>query len=183
MADVYARDAAARDLRLLDALIKEIREGVFRPDESRAGRLDNTKRQRVEDVLDETTQFSVPPAMPSADVPENFEVPEPVSNEPDLAEGGSDDEVDGGHVTTDSSSSESEQEERQRVHRQFDPPQAPSGFVFVQHQRSKLLHLISVDNQRALACGRLKNAADAPPQLLRYDSAVCHACQRATRRD
>ena len=183
MADVYARDAAARDLRLLDALIKEIREGVFRPDESRAGRLDNTKRQRVEDVLDETTHFSFPPAMPSADVPENFEVPEPVSNEPDLAEGGSDDEVDGGHVTTDSSSSESEQEERQRVHRQFDPPQAPSGFVFVQHQRSKLLHLISVDNQRALACGRLKNAAYAPPQLLRYDSAVCHACQRATRRD
>ena len=123
----------------------------------------------MEDVLDETTHFSFPPAMPSA------EVPEPVSNEPDL-------QKEGGHVTTDSSSSKSEQEERQQVHRQFDPSQAPSGFMFVQHQRSKLLHLISVDNQRALACGRLKNAAYAPPQLLRYDLAVCHACQRATRR-
>ena len=49
-------------------LIKEIREGVFRPDESRAGRLDNTKRQRVDEVLDETTDFSFPPAMPRVEV-------------------------------------------------------------------------------------------------------------------
>ncbi len=49
MADVYARDAAARDLRLLDLLIKEVRCGAFKPDESRAGRLDASKRQRVDD--------------------------------------------------------------------------------------------------------------------------------------
>ena len=39
MADVYARDAQARDLRLLDALIAEIRSKTFMPDESRAGRV------------------------------------------------------------------------------------------------------------------------------------------------
>ena len=49
MADVYARDAAARDLRLLDSLIKEVRSGIFKPDESRAGRLDLSKRQKVGD--------------------------------------------------------------------------------------------------------------------------------------
>ena len=49
MADVYARDAAARDLRLLDFLIKEVRCGAFKPDESRAGRLDFSKRQKVDD--------------------------------------------------------------------------------------------------------------------------------------
>ena len=100
-----------------------------------------------------------------------------------LASEGSDEEVDGGHVTTDSPSSESENEERQRVQRQFNPPEAPFGFTFAQHQRSKLLHLISAENQRALACRRLKNTAYVSPTLLRYDSAVCHACQSATRCD
>ena len=36
MADVYARDAQARDLRLMDKLIAEIRSGYFCPEESRA---------------------------------------------------------------------------------------------------------------------------------------------------
>ena len=66
MADVYARDAAARGLRLLGALIQEVREGSFRPDESRAGRLDTSKRQRVDGalvdpVLQEATFDFLPP--------------------------------------------------------------------------------------------------------------------------
>ncbi len=50
MADVYARDAAARDLRLLDSLIREVRDGTFKPDESQAGRLEGSKRQTVDEV-------------------------------------------------------------------------------------------------------------------------------------
>lgn len=44
------------DLRLLDALIKEVREGVFRPDGSRAA-----KGQKVDDALDDTPQIPVIP--------------------------------------------------------------------------------------------------------------------------
>ncbi len=52
MADVYARDAAARGLRLLDSLIREVRYGAFSSQTSRAGRLDGAKRQKVDEVLD-----------------------------------------------------------------------------------------------------------------------------------
>ena len=48
MADVYARDAQARDLRLMDKLIAEMRSAYFCPDESRAGRFHESKRLRVD---------------------------------------------------------------------------------------------------------------------------------------
>ena len=51
MADVYARDAQARDLRLLDSLIAEIRAKRFLPDESRAGRMVSAKKQKGDNVL------------------------------------------------------------------------------------------------------------------------------------
>ena len=41
MADVYARDAEARPLRMMEELLSEIRNKQFFPDESRAGRLVN----------------------------------------------------------------------------------------------------------------------------------------------
>ena len=53
MADVYARDAQARDLRLLDALIAEIRSKSFMPDESRAGRISASKKQKTTDASHE----------------------------------------------------------------------------------------------------------------------------------
>ena len=49
MTDVYARDAQARDLRLMDKLISEIRSGSFCPDESRAGRFHESKRLKPSD--------------------------------------------------------------------------------------------------------------------------------------
>ena len=112
MADVYARDAAARDLRLLDALIMEVRDGSFKPDESRAGRLDLSKRQRMDGenfdpILNEQTIEPVPPvALRPRDVAaDRAEGPGPLSDEVD------DGEV-SGHVTTDSSSSDSDGGER-----------------------------------------------------------------------
>ena len=52
IADVYARDAQARDLRLLDKLIDEIRSKVFLPDESRAGRFSGAKKQKTDDAAE-----------------------------------------------------------------------------------------------------------------------------------
>ena len=98
-----------------------------------------------------------------------------------LGEGADDGEV-SGHVTTDSSSSDSDEGARELVQRQFLPPTVPEGYTFLQHQKSKLLHYMRVGDQRVLACGRMKSQAYKAPNVLRYDSAVCHACQTAAQR-
>ena len=182
MADVYARDAAARGLRLLDALIQEVREGSFRPDESRAGRLDTSKRQRVDGalvdpVLQEATFDFLPPLVAGV----NEKRKPGAEGETILGEDADDGEA-GGHVTTDSSSSDSDEGTRELVQRQFFPPTAPDGYTFLQHQKSKLLHYMRVGDQRVLACGRMKSQAYREPNVLRYDSAICHACQTAVQR-
>ena len=92
------------------------------------------------------------------------------------------DEADG-YVTTDSSESDTDEEDRELVQRHFHPPVAPANHSFVQHQRSKLLHYLKGGNIRVLACGRTKSSAYLIPGALRYDSAVCHACQMAVNRE
>ena len=181
MADVYARDAAARDLRLLDALILEVRNGTFKPDESRAGRLDLSKRQRTHDDLDEDFhQLEIDIPLPETSVVPGPREPE-TKGKVEVVEEAQDDE-DAGHVTTDSSDSETDDEDRALVQRQFLPPAIPDGYHCFQHHKSKLLHFMRVEDSRVLACGRMKSAAYRPPLVLRYDSAVCHACQRAVHR-
>ena len=182
MADVYARDAAARDLRLLDALIREVRDGSFRPDESRAGRLDLAKRQKVDEFgNDKLLDEGIPDLLTSRDAGTSVR-PDLVAEAVDQSWDVSADVEAGGHITTDSSSSDSDEGDREIVQRQFLPPTAPDGYVFCQHHKSKLLHYMRVGDQRVLSCGRMKTQAYNPPAMLRYDSAVCHACQTAARR-
>ena len=57
MADVYARDAQARDLRILDERIAEIRSGAFCPDESRAGRFKQQQLPAVESLCATSNGF------------------------------------------------------------------------------------------------------------------------------
>ena len=183
MADVYARDAAARDLRLLDSLIREVRSGAFKPDESRAGRLDVSKRLKVGnlDVNPEVLETFSP-------LDEAIEVSGELLNEaePDKGRLGFAEDLGeeaDGYVTTDSSESDTDEDERELVQRHFYPPVAPAHYTFVQHQKSKLLHYLKDGNIRVLACGRTKSSAYVVPGALRYDSAVCHACQMAVNRE
>ena len=130
MADVYARDAAARDLRLLDLLIKEVRCGAFKPDESRAGRLDVSKRQKVDDFIGVPELHE--PLDPFSDInkaPERF-VFDAEPEEGQAAEVGDGGDEAGGYITTDSSSSDTDEGERELVQRQFFPPVAPEHFFF-----------------------------------------------------
>ena len=200
MADVYARDAAARDLRLLDFLIKEVRCGAFKPDESRAGRLDFSKRQKVDDFtgvsdLHEPFDFIGDIDREHGQLDFDAEIVETPETDPNFKPNGNmrplglktnagdgEDEAEG-YVTTDSSSSDTDEGERELVQRQFYPPVAPERFSFVQHQKSKLLHYIRDGNVKVLACGRNKSASYVTPSCLRYDSAVCHACQSAANRE
>ena len=180
MTDVYARDAQARDLRLMDKLVSEIRPGYFCPDESRAGRFHESKRLKPTDTfLDESEK--VEEVLGSDDEletefgSEHFS-PKPVVHNDEVA-------AEEGHVTTDSSSSSDSTNEREVVHRQFEPPKAPSGYSFVKHKKSKLLHYIADGLFKTLACGRNRSDAYELPGMLRYDSAVCHSCQKAISKD
>ena len=66
MADQYSRDAAARPLRLIQTLLREVRLKRFFPDASRAGRLAKVGKE----------------ALPEEGVAEDSDVPETVSPEP-----------------------------------------------------------------------------------------------------
>ena len=57
------------------------------------------------------------------------------------------------------------------------------GTPLVKHSKSKLLHYVADGMLRVLACGRIKSDMYVAPGVLRYDSAVCHACQRAAGKD
>ena len=84
------------------------------------------------------------------------------------------------HITTDSSEADCEsvrEEDRLLAPRCFYPPKAPDGYSFVRHSRSKMQHYLGQDKVNVLACGRLKTDSYEAALNLRYDSAVCHACQ------
>ena len=105
MADVYARDAQARDLRLLDSLIAEIRAKRFLPDESRAGRMVSAKKQKGDHI------FSDGDGDKSFSLVEEQVLDVNTKGGAELSDGGeqSQGESDGGsHVTTDSSESDSD---------------------------------------------------------------------------
>ena len=96
MALTYSRDGASRPLAILCAVLREIRHGVYKPDETQSGRLvseldvtDKTdlSKQRVIDVALQETE-------PERPFPELAALPDPP------AEG----EEDLDHITTDSSS-------------------------------------------------------------------------------
>ena len=180
MADVYARDAQARNLRILDELIAELRSGAFCPDESRAGRFKEQGRSEIDGRCATSKGFATV-------LPPTKRLLEEVGNGEQNQKAGDDtlekDDVDSEHVTTDSSSDSESEDEREVVPRQFMPPVAPSGFSFLKHRKSKLLHYIADDITKTLACGRVRTHVYIDPGELRYDSAVCHACQKSASKD
>ena len=180
MTDVYARDAQARDLRLMDKLVSEIRSGYFCPDESRAGRFHDSKRLKTSDAVHNEPEHVDGMDGSDEDRETGFgsDTRSPKQNVPD-----EDTASETGHVTTDSSSSSDSAEQREMVQRQFEPPKAPPGYSFVKHKKSKLLHYVADGVFKSLACGRNKSDAYEQPGTLRYDSAVCHGCQKAISKD
>ena len=171
MALVYSRDGAARSIQLLQDLMREIREGVFLPDETRGGRLRMT-------------------TMPATSLPEAAMVAAwNVKKEIILV---SDDEADdeaflegewasdqSGHITTDSDTSFEEETGTPDVMRSA--PVVPEGCTFVRNRKTRLLHVLCEGFTRVFACGRVISAAyEHVPvdERLRRDSTVCRQCGR-----
>ena len=177
MADVYARDAEARPLRMMEDLLSEIRQKKFFPDESRAGRL-------VHDSATDSVRHSFPfeslagPAGEAHVVKQQLDEPgwECISVASSESERPASD-VQSEHVTTDSSSDESEQmPEPPAPARLFRPPSPPEGCHFLQHGKSKTLHIIQDQNVRILECGRQVTNAYTRDFQTRWDSSVCSNC-------
>ena len=177
MADVYARDAEARPMRMMEELLSEIRGKRFFPDESRAGRL-------VDVNFKDSAEFPVLVSQPEALSGEPVQVKEQsgeagwecISVASSASERQASDEQ-SEHVTTDSSSDESEQSsEPPAPARLFHPPTPPDGCYFLQHSKSKTLHIIPNHRNRILECGRQVTDAYTRDFQTRWDSSVCSHC-------
>ena len=164
---VYSRDAQAPLLLLVERLIKEIKDGAFRPDETRGGRLDIRRLARlavpavgaaVEEVCPEA---GVAPADDELEPP----APERANLGPFHGEGGDDDGAKPGSEASErpadspccesSSSSSSEDEDDQPMSWVGPRSAVPAGFDLWMHAQSLITHLAPSANFRnLLACGR-----------------------------
>lgn len=181
---VYSCDAVARPLAVLSHVLKEIREGIFEPDNTRSGRL-----KPGAEPLD---RAGVEPAVPREAQAEgqcgaeSFSEQVAVSHESQSMQMSSDphepvlDHVeDEGHVTTDSSdcSDEGRQAWSPVVgHYVIDLP--PDKKLW-RNCNSKMFHLSHEDHVRVLLCGRrISDSFTRHDGAVRFDSAKCRSCFR-----
>ncbi|CAE7743608.1 unnamed protein product [Symbiodinium sp. CCMP2592] len=221
MADTYGDDELARPLRLLMALISEIREGVFDPDAGRAGYLRGSGLEELrlgfaaqtddrhppsaeswERVTGDDDMFGLvdaldkgAPSQPDVFFPGDDDanlMGQDSADEPPEAEvgdggvsslGAEDDKLVGkdsdsssSSGSSDSSDSSGSDDEPARI---MPPPEPAEGTTFLQHQRTRLLHMIADNNRRVLMCGRMVSDLYSLPQRIRFDSSVCRNCKKA----
>ena len=173
MADVYAREAQARCIRLIDRLIVEIKSGYFDPDASRAGRFH--KEFFPDDSEDIGAEHFSEDASERHDITAEINKKMDEAEEVVLTQG---QQLDEGHITSSSSGSDSDSVELNAPIKVFHPPEAPEGFKFVQNKRTKTLHLVDYRYPSGTCCGRVLDSNYQTPAQLRYDSATCHVCKR-----
>ena len=146
MALVYSRDGAAPSIAALEELIREVRLQIFKPDETRSGRVSKEAGQGVETVKvagKVEIDLESPPVIEVKDEDGEWGlVTEVVSSD----SGESDD--------SSSTSSEEERPERMTLDRLRVPPKAPDGYKLWQHSRSGILHLTAEGNCKVFECGR-----------------------------
>lgn len=80
---------------------------------------------------------------------------------------------------TDSSSAE-EAAEHSHSGRLVYPPTAPVGTKLIQHQGSKMLHLMRTEHSRVFICGCATNQQYSLQLMLRWNTACCSKCWRAS---
>ena len=146
----YARDAQARVIRLVDKLLLEIQSGYFNPDCSRAGRFNKNYAPDASMDVGAVSFFEseVESAALEATVDETLD---------DAVQVVEDDQIDleEEHFTRSSSDSDAESLEYNAPVRIFQPPTAPSGFHFMQHKRTRTLHLADAKYPHGTCCGRV----------------------------
>ena len=144
MALCYSRDGAARPLRVLEQILREVRERTFKPDETRSGRLStSTDHTMATDVINEPDIGTVDgfelvsPVQPAVEVSENVGNVDK-HDEPSVSD----------HATT-GSETETDVDTTVRPKISFRDIQAPSGTCLHQHAKLKTLHLMKNENRQS----------------------------------
>ena len=173
MALCYSRDGAARPLRVLEQILREVREKVFKPDETRSGRLSTDQTVGI-DVINE----------PVVGMNESFELVPPVQPAVEVSEGiASADNCDepsvSDHATT-GSGTETDVDTTVKPKISFRDIQAPAGTYLHQHAKFKTLHLMKTDNRVVFLCGRKANSmSKIAGERHAFDTPKCRQCFRA----
>ena len=148
----YSRDSLARPLRKLEAVLSEVRLGIFDPDASRSGHLKPREGASQKDMSDRVVTNETFEAEQEWYHAQN-------SNPVDVDEVAQEVESDS---SSSSSSSENESgQEELAVKRLVKNPRRkrlvkiPEGCVMYQHKRYSTLHLVKVTNPSKFNCGRL----------------------------
>ena len=173
MALTYSRDSAAHPLMVLEKLIAEIRNGVFRPDETRSGRVlseGQVAMGRCSEVVevkdeeaDDDLQVGVGSRRGGADEGE-------AENDLDVT----------GHVTTDSSSSDSAPEEDEGPFRRM-VVSPPADHDIWRHEKSRVVHYAPAGYTKVFCCGRSIGPLHVKISCedLRWDFSKCRICNKS----
>ena len=171
----YGRDAAAPTLLLLEKIFKDIRRGAFRPDCTRSGRFVQGPSNSIVEIKDEDEEPLIPGGSPCLDG-QVADLEAPLERQ--LSEAG----------TTDSdSSSDSGEEAEQRGRPSFTRwviPDPPPGMRYLEHVKSRVLHLAREGHTKIFECGRAigalhKEVRDRPEQACsrcRLCAKIADAC-------
>ena len=181
---VYSRDAMARPLRILEALLSEIRLGSFCPDDTRSGRFrtapESTPAESVErDVLDDG--WTLLGAYKGNSLASNSEQSSTVvdlveSEAADTKQEESQDDSDSDVLTTSSSEDETGAGMTGAA-RPMRLPTVPDELKLIQHTKYKTLHLMEKQNSRVMLCGRMVvDGRYAEASEARFDTPCCHTC-------
>ena len=157
---VYSRDAQAPHILIVEKLLDEIREGKFRPDDTRGGRLTSAPKPLVEPLIGAPVQRGVPDNGEDEPVAglfgkavvklEGHGSDDLAPSLVDLEAGGGEDEGSFGSSTT-----SADEDDHQPVAAVARGKPIPEGFDLWLHASSKVAHLASAKNFRnLLACGR-----------------------------
>ena len=176
MALCYSRDGAARPLRVLEQILREVREKVFNPDDTRSGRL-----RVVQSLGSDMLQAA------SENVIDSFEVVSPLQTAVETVEKPDGNEIDANspeasvsdHATT-GSETESDVDTTVRPKVSYKDIQAPDGTVLHQHAKLKTLHLMKSENRLVFLCGRKTNSSYKTAEGRHaFDTPKCRQCFRA----
>ena len=179
---VYSRDAQAPLILIVEKLLKEVREGLFKPDVTRGGRLVSEAPQplvqSIAPLLEPTAHFQNAPDC-QADAPQEACKSEAGQDPPAVIE--VDEISDAGSPCGDSSSSSEEEEDDQPLSMINRKEAVPDGFDLWRHLDSKIVHLVPQRNfKNLLACGRRVGAKHQKLAVrsLSADDVQCKFCFR-----
>ena len=201
---IYSRDAMARPLRVLEALLSEIRMKHFLPDETRSGRFRRTSQHEFGDLrnseLDPSGEINphewtvVRPSLsdgshPTTSCRPTMEQLAPVTACADVVEIASSDDgeikceqsdtSDGSDALTTSSSEDEAGASYTGAARPMRLPTVPDSLKLVQHVKYKTLHWMEAQNFRIMLCGRTAiEGRYETATAARLDTPCCHTCWR-----